>query len=47
MYECDMDFRHYGSWGDKELSEHEKYEEAQDNKTRRWLGFDEIRPFKV
>jgi len=47
MYECDMDFRYYGSWGDEELHIHEKMEEDKSSRTRRWLGYDEIRPFKV
>ena len=42
-----MDFRYFGEWGDEELHIHEKYEEDKSSKTRRWLGFDEVRPFEV
>ncbi len=42
-----MDFKHRGSWGDKELHVHEAFEENENTKTRRWLGYDEIRPFNI
>lgn len=41
------DFEHFGNWGDKELIEHQKEEEAKDTKKEWWIGFDTDKKFET
>ncbi len=40
---CEYGFTYEGKWDDKELEEHQKLEENDDNKYDFWVGFQEIK----
>jgi hypothetical protein len=46
LKECEHGFFHIGLWGDKELIEHEKLEQAKDTKNDWHIGFDIDRKFE-
>jgi len=43
FHKCEFSFVHEGKWDDKELGEHQKLEESEDNKYDYWLGFLEVK----
>ena len=40
-------FSHYGNFGDEILKKHEALEESLNTKNDNWMGFEELKVFKV